>query len=83
MCCLGCFEDHTSILKISTNQVFIPIVLFLVKKVVKKEVLGNGKVGFSLGFWEAFLRRFLGVPNCTISWDKKNLVFLNIGKFGP
>ena len=75
MCCLGCFEDHTSILKISTNQVFIPVVLFLVKKVVKKEVLGNGKVGFSLGFWEGFLRHFLGVPNCTISWDKKIMFF--------
>ena len=75
MWCLGCFyENHIKVSKISQN---IPVILFWVKKVVKKGVLRDGKAGFSLEFWEAYLRRFVNF--C----ETKKFDFLNIGKFRP
>ena len=52
---------------------FILIILFWVKEVVKKEVLWEWGFGFSLGFWGTFFECFLSASNCAILRIKNTL----------
>ena len=63
-------QNHIKVSKISQNQMFIPVILFWVIKVVKKGVLWEQKFTFSLGL----CRRGLKVNFLGDFWGKKRKI---------
>ena len=55
------YKNPIKVSKISQNQMFIPVILFWARKVVKKRVLWECKFGFSLVLCRCVLKvNFLG-----------------------
>ena len=75
------YKNHIKVSKI--KNVFILIILFWVKEVVKKEVLWEWGFGFSLGFWGTFFGCFLSASNCAILRIKNTLKKKKKREFRP